>query len=285
MSASAAKVDNTGPTKETLSRVLKGFNIVNSLFLAATGVFTFMPASGVTLTPATVLSACYVITFSTMLLCFECHLGCLDAIIYRNCGFMFNWGGRLIFLFLNGVLAFGLGIMGIVAGSFTGLVIMINTFVLCRYRDFGEEYEREFAHMRDQAAGQSKPRANDTPLQSVNTGGAAHSAYNAPSAGGSAYSGSGLAGALADAAVRNPEAAVAVGNAAVSAATNPAVQSAAAGAVHSLDRNPFVDASAPASSGKSDMTEANGWKKYLDDTSGKYYFYNERTKETRWDTD
>jgi len=276
--AKPASADDGPPSKEKLTRVLKSANVICALFLAVTGVVSF-----IILTPdfTQVLCACYVIFFSLMLLCFECHFSCLDAVIYRNFGFMFNWGGRLVFLFLNGVLAFTLGIMGIIAGGFTGGVILLNMFILCRYRDFGEEYERDFAALRDQAAGKpARPNGeNDKALQAVVTASAASQAAG----GGSAYSGSGLGGALVNAAVANPEATIAIGSA---VASNPHVQNAALGAASSIandpNRNPFVDAGG---SGRGDLTEANGWKKYLDDKSGKYYFYNERTKETKWDTE
>lgn len=275
----AAAADDGPPSKEKLSRILKAFNVINALFLAVTGVVSF-----ILITPdfSQVLCACYVIFFSLMLLCFECHLGCLDAVIYRNFGFMFNWGGRLVFLFLNGVLAFTLGVMGIVAGGFTGVVILVNMFILCRYRDFGEEYEREFAALRDQAAGRpARPNGgDDRAMQAVVAASAQSSA--AGGGGGSAYSGSGLGGALVDAAVRNPETTIAIGTA---VASNPHVQAAASQAVSdaAANRNPFLDSGS--GGGVGSMTEANGWKKYLDDKSGKYYFYNEKTKETKWDTE
>ncbi len=78
----------------------------------------------------------------------------------------------------------------------------------------------------------SRPVKNDQALQAVVTASAASSAAG----GGSAYSGSGLGGALVSAAVANPEATVAIGSA---IASNPAVQKAAISAVRS--ENPFLD--------------------------------------------
>jgi hypothetical protein len=228
----AAPAD-VGPSKEKLGRILKAFNVINALFIGATGVVTFI----ITPPPVSVpvaLSACYLIVFSLLLLCFECNFEFLNLMIVRNFGFMFNWGGRLIFLLLTGTLAFGLGAMGIAAGCFTAAVIIINMYILCRYREFGEAYEDEYREMRLKAFLSEKPKAaRETPLQAVvvSSGGAAASVAYQPSSGGSAYSGT-----------------------------------------------------APPSS-RSEMTEANGWKKHLDDKSGKYYFYNDRTKETRWDTE
>jgi len=105
-------------------------NLLNAALLMAGAIVSFIPVAGATFNLAMALSAIYVILFSCLLCCFEVHLKKFDRYVFLNFGFMFYWGGRLVFFFFVGSLSFGLGILGIIAGAYTIVNVLINIYVL-----------------------------------------------------------------------------------------------------------------------------------------------------------
>jgi len=162
-----------------------------------------------------VLSSIYIIAFSAILCCFETHLSFIERIVYRDCGFMFRWQGRLIFFVFVGTLAFGIGDIGIAAGSFTLANVLFNTYVLCVSPNFSKYKNKQSEDARRQAGSGKKPPVRD----SVTSSGETHT------------------------------------TATTSAAEQPAK----------------ADGGSPI------------WEKILDEESGSHYYYNNKTKETRWD--
>ncbi len=79
----------------------------------------------------TILAAAYVVVFGLLLFTYELHLECVATCFVSNMGFMFDWRGRLAFYIFAGTLAFGIGITGIVAGSFTAANFAWNLFIFC----------------------------------------------------------------------------------------------------------------------------------------------------------
>jgi len=234
----------------TLVKVLKVFNFINAAFLCTAGILVFVLLN---LTLLLVLSAIYVIVFSLLLLCFECHLKRFEKMVYKNFGFMFHWQGRCLFFFFVGTLAFGLGDSshpwGIIAGTVTVLNVLFNIYVLRNNDLYRQHLHDQTSEMRARARSDlAKPAAGATP-------GAGAAAANQPAT--YNYNSSNnptntLAGAALNAAAANPEAAVKVATIGINVAAQTA-------------------------------TVASEWEKFLDEDTGTYYYYNSRTQETRWE--
>jgi len=143
---------SASPTK--LDRILRLTNFLNAAFLCVAGILTFTPVPSVKL--LLILASIYVIAFSCLLCCFELHLGFIERVIYRDCGFMFRVYGRLLFFLFVGTLSFALGTVGIAAGCFTVLNILLNLAIMQfspSYRQFREqqmaEYNKNYATIRE----------------------------------------------------------------------------------------------------------------------------------------
>lgn len=109
-------------------------NIITCVALIAAGVFSFIGGS---MSPALILMAVYTILFTSILLCFETHLSWVMAAAYKDCGFMFRWQGRILFLLFVGTLAAALdSIVGYIAVSLVGINIFFSTYVLCYNREY-----------------------------------------------------------------------------------------------------------------------------------------------------
>lgn len=77
--------------------------------------------------------ACYVITFSVLICCFEAALPGISNIIATNFGFLYTLPGKLAFSLFVGFMCFSLKIWGIVVGSAMMLVLILNFYVLCAF--------------------------------------------------------------------------------------------------------------------------------------------------------
>jgi len=106
---------------------MKWINIANAALLVAVGVVAFVT---ITLNLLVILCALYVIAFAGLLICFETHLGCVEQYVYRDCGFMFRWQGRAIFLVFVGTLSFTLDTFGIIGGAVTMANVIFNLYVV-----------------------------------------------------------------------------------------------------------------------------------------------------------
>jgi len=237
VSEKIAKADAT-----TVARWMKFFNIINALFLAASGVVSFI---GTTADLLRVLSALYVIAFGLLLFCFECHLTRFDSLVHRDFGFMFKWQGRLLFFLFTGTLAFGLGPVGIAAGCFTVFMIFFNIYVLRTNKGYSEQQSKEQQEMVARVTN----RQPNIPVTSTNT-------------------------------------------------VQPGQQG-------RQDANPFTvdvnmgvgghNVTVPVSVTADNLTSAasmaanhlnnSDWEKIYDKGSGKYYYYNAKTQESRWELD
>jgi len=238
----------------TLVRILKVCNFVNAGFLCAAGILVFVLSSPNTLE---VLSAIYVIIFSLLLLCFECHLKRFEKMVYRNFGFMFHWQGRIIFFFFIGTLSFGLGTWGIVAGCVTVVNVIFNVYVL-RTNEFYRQHLADQANEMRQRARSDLPAATVAGAASPTGAGTSAVPASQPSTYGGYNSGATntLATVAVNAAIANPEAAVKVATVGLQVAGTVAAQPAAGG---------------------------SEWEKFLDEDTGTYYYFNHRTQETRWE--
>jgi len=231
----------------TLVRIMKGCNVFNALFLITSAVLVFVLYK---LTVPIVLSAIYVICFSWMLICFELRLKRFDKIVYKNFGFMFSWIGRLIFFFFTGTLAFGLGALGIAAGSITIINVLFNIYVLRTNTAYHASVNEEGSSARQAAA--------DLPT------------------------------------VAQMKAAVELGSVAVSVASDiqnsgAYSSSSTAGSAYGSTPAPTTPTAAPMAASPSAVPSdgvkgpSGNWEKFLDEATGTHYYYNAKTKETRWE--
>jgi len=199
-----------------LNRMMRLLNFLNASFLVTAGVLAFVLKVGGLSLPV-ILSAVYVIAFALLLICFETHFGFVERIVYRDCGFMFRWQGRCLFLIFTGTLAFGLGIIGIIAGACTVVNVIFNLYVLKTNRSYEQYLAKQGVEER------VRSRSTDNLKKAV-----------------------------------------------VTSAVNSAVTTAS-------------PSSGDSSAGSGGATAPAGWEKILDEESGTYYYYNNATKETRWD--
>eukprot|EP00456_Euglypha_rotunda_P052769 TRINITY_DN4253_c0_g2_i1.p1 TRINITY_DN4253_c0_g2~~TRINITY_DN4253_c0_g2_i1.p1 ORF type:complete len:258 (+),score=15.23 TRINITY_DN4253_c0_g2_i1:118-891(+) len=126
---------NSDPHK--LDRMLRYANVANAIVLWLASFMVFFPVPAVD--PLEILSAMYIMAFSFLLCCFETHFKFVDRMIYRDCGFMYRWYGRLIFFVFVGTLAFGLGIVGTIAGCVTIANVLFNLYVLKASPTYGKQ--------------------------------------------------------------------------------------------------------------------------------------------------
>ncbi len=118
----------THNTNRCLAVWMRLINALNGALLAVSGVMAYVLGERNFLT---ILAATYVIVFGLLLLMYETRLDCCLTCYVANMGFMFDWRGRLAFYVFAGTLAFGIGVVGIVAGSFTMVNLVWNLFVFC----------------------------------------------------------------------------------------------------------------------------------------------------------
>jgi len=260
-SAPAAASAKDAPNPKLLLAV-KICNILNAAMLVACGVVYFVLLTSPA--PLQIITALYVIAFGIILFCFEMHLKAMDRVINRNFGFMFSWGGRTLFFLLVGTLCFGLGAMGIATGCVTGANLIFSGYVLCTQPHVSEQWAKEFDSYRERAtAGTSA----GMPMASLSTA-AASASVGAPASVSIDISSSTAAAGVSS-----------LASAARASGVDPLAAATAAGA------NPFLDSSAPAPSSASSARGGGDWKKFQDDATGKYYYHNSKTQETKWEND
>jgi len=130
--------------------ILRLANFLNAMLLIIIAVLKLQVTAGINQLPL-ILSCIYVMFFSSLLLCFECHCRVFNRVVYRNFGFMFHWIGRVVFLFVTGSLAFGFGTNGIIAGCVTILNIIFNVYVVQTNDYYKDKLEDDAVDMRARA--------------------------------------------------------------------------------------------------------------------------------------
>jgi len=247
-----------------LNRWMKALNVLDALFIATAGVLAFILNTPPSL--LRVLSAIYVICFALLMLCFECHLRSMDEMIANNFGFMFKWYGRTIFFVFAGTLCFGLDTFGIVAGCVTAFTVLINVWATCvnpSYRDYMERdskalQARAAVHYSTSPGAPMSSKPAQPPAIPEVPGGGLPISSSAP-----AYSSTG-----------------------VSHDSNPFtvdVNLSAGGKAASVPVSVQLGDVSRAGSGSATLPA--GWEKVYDSNTGRYYFFNAKTQESRWEMD
>jgi hypothetical protein len=115
-------------TMETpsLVRWMRFFNICNALIIIAAGVLSFLDILSI----STAISGIFVILFGGMFLCFESQISSVEKLLVENFGFMFKAWGRFMFFLFMGMLCFGLGLFGYIAGGITVAGVIFNIYVI-----------------------------------------------------------------------------------------------------------------------------------------------------------
>jgi len=139
-----------GMSAPKLVWILRTVNFLNAVLLIIIAGMKLQTTAGINQLPLT-LSCIYVIFFSFLLLCFECHCRAFNKVVYRNFGFMFHWIGRVVFLFVTGSLAFGFGTYGIIAACVTIVNIIFNVYVVQTNDFYKDKLEDDAVDMRNRA--------------------------------------------------------------------------------------------------------------------------------------
>eukprot|EP00457_Paulinella_chromatophora_P013833 gb/GEZN01014181.1/.p1 GENE.gb/GEZN01014181.1/~~gb/GEZN01014181.1/.p1 ORF type:complete len:250 (+),score=53.06 gb/GEZN01014181.1/:20-769(+) len=187
--------------------IFRVFNFVTCGLLIAASVLSLMTKDKKEKDRASVVMLCfYCILFSSLLLCFETHLSPVLSLAYKDCGFMFRWQGRIMFLLFVGSLAFGMHTsIGYAAAIVAFLNIIFSTYVLCWNQNYKSHLQKEELLYRQKAALQMQ---------------------------------------------RNPKTA---------------------------------EAGSKVNKAMENKTASATWEKIYDEETGKYYYYNAATKETKYD--
>jgi len=118
--------------------------VINGLLLFICGLFSI--TSLLTFQLPTLLSGIYVMLFSILLCCFECHLKKFDSYVFTNFGFMFYWQGRLIFFLFVATLTFGLGVFGVIIGALTLANVLMNCYILYSHPGYRKHIHDQLQH-------------------------------------------------------------------------------------------------------------------------------------------
>ena len=92
--------------------------------------------------PSAVL-ACYIMSFSTLICCFETHLKGISMSISANFGFMYNARARAAFFVFVALLCFSQGILGKIAGFGMLVNAAFSFYVIFRHPEY-EEIHRKY---------------------------------------------------------------------------------------------------------------------------------------------
>lgn len=230
----------------TLGQLMRVGNGLNAVLLGAVGVTAFMLLS---LSVQIVLMALYVISFSFLLFVFECLSRRYLSSFREYFGFMFKWQGRLIFFFFTATLCFGLGTFGIVAGSVTIANVFFNIFVLVKNPIYHDNL------------------ANDAEMAKQSSSAGPAGASAAPGAGPNSSAGREANPFTVD---------VTVGAAGHNVTVPVSMSQIAAGAS-------MAASAASAQTTSSGKPLPSGWEKIYDEGTKRYYYYNSKTQESRWD--
>jgi uncharacterized membrane protein YgcG len=132
---------------QTLTKIMKGVNIINAILLGVAGVFAFTIIHG---SITRFFISIYLCFFAILLLAFETRYKGLATFIEKNFGFMFTYAGRLVFLVFVGALNFGMiqddkngernldpgQPLCIFVGVFTIVNALFNCFIICNHPHF-----------------------------------------------------------------------------------------------------------------------------------------------------
>eukprot|EP01138_Halocafeteria_seosinensis_P010875 gb/GECG01011108.1/.p1 GENE.gb/GECG01011108.1/~~gb/GECG01011108.1/.p1 ORF type:complete len:235 (+),score=25.44 gb/GECG01011108.1/:1-705(+) len=117
-------------------RLLRGVNMVNGMLMIALGLFVFITEIG-DLGLATGTLALYLVAFGIIMTCVECNIGNLQDMVRAQCGFLFNYWGRTIFIFFAATLSLSIGdTFGYVLGSVSAVTGLLNLYVICVHPKF-----------------------------------------------------------------------------------------------------------------------------------------------------
>ncbi|XXQ35862.1 COPI associated protein [Plasmodiophora brassicae] len=121
-----------------LALVIRISSILVALLLTVVGITGLLSGDG-TIDVTYYLFAFYTTVFAITLFIFELRIKYFDLFAANNFGFMFNYGGRSLFLLFLGSMTFSLNPAkySIPAGIVTLIILGINFFILCASPNVG----------------------------------------------------------------------------------------------------------------------------------------------------
>lgn len=131
----------------TVSTLLRVFNLVNALLLGVACYFAFTMVS-VSHSVTQTFLAVYIGVFALLLCAFELRVKWTEPRIRRSFGFMFTYTGRAVFLIFLGAIAFGMldsqysqeegykWCLGVGVATIANAIF--NCFIICSHPQFQE---------------------------------------------------------------------------------------------------------------------------------------------------
>lgn len=141
-----------------VDRLLRLCNSLNAGLLFTAGILALILES---FNLPLVITAIYVMIFSSCLCIFELRWRTFERIAFRYFGFMFGWWGRCMFFIFVGTLCIGFGtVLGYVAASLTGVNVFWNYYCLRVHGEYAKWVRDDFAMRRARAAAKAEREAN-----------------------------------------------------------------------------------------------------------------------------
>jgi len=115
---------------------LRAVNMLNGALVIAASILVFLTGI-VDLNFTTATLACYIIAFGIVMLFVECNISNLQSCVRAQCGFLFSFWGRAIFITFCGTLCIALdNWVGYLFGSLTFVNAMFNMYCICVHPAF-----------------------------------------------------------------------------------------------------------------------------------------------------
>jgi len=121
---------------KTMTWILRVTNFINACLLLLSGLLALIDES---LTIILVITAIYVASFASCLLCFEFRLSFFERVAFTHFGFMFStWGRASFFIFISIMTISFNSVVGYVAFSYTLVNMIWNVYCMHVHEEYSK---------------------------------------------------------------------------------------------------------------------------------------------------
>lgn len=134
--SSSSSTDAEIPRLMFYTRVI---NLILSVLMIVSSILSLMTTTEAT----TGVLACYVITLSCLLCCYETHLKQVSKQIAVNFGFLYNAKSRALFMMFVGTILFSFSLFGKIIGAAMLVNAGFNIYVVVKHPEYEEIQRRD----------------------------------------------------------------------------------------------------------------------------------------------